>query len=69
MSVPTYQESYETYPKPTQAELEMADKLIAEALKELESEPPKTHQETIAEFERVREEIINQYPNILSSNQ
>jgi hypothetical protein len=46
----------------------MAEKLLAEALKEIEFEPPKTAQEAWLEFEKVREEIINQYQNILSNN-
>ena len=60
MSVSSYQESYEVYPKPTEAELEMAHKIIAEALAELESEPPKTAQETWKEFEELRQDIIKQ---------
>ena len=59
MSVSSYQK-YSIDPQPTKDELEIADKIIAEALAELESEPPKTAQESWKEFERIREEIIKQ---------
>jgi hypothetical protein len=42
MTVSSYQE-YSIDPKPTKTELEMADKIIVEALTELESEPPNTN--------------------------
>ena len=63
MSILTSEKSIPKYginPPPTKAELEMADKIIALALMELESEPPKTDKESWTEFERVREEIIKQ---------
>ena len=60
MSVPTYQESYETYPKPTEGERERARELIKIALTELETELPMTPEETIKEFEELRQDIIKQ---------
>jgi len=59
MSVSIFQK-YSIKPPPTKEELERADRIIAEALAELESEPSKTAEEAWAEFERVREEIIKQ---------
>ncbi len=53
-------QKYSINPPPTEEELERADRIIAEALAELSSEPPKTAEESWAEFERVREEIIKQ---------
>lgn len=63
MSVSTYQESYETYPKPTEAELVKAREIIAEAKKRVKANPPKTAKEAWAKFEEVREKIIESVNN------
>ena len=55
---------YEIYSKPTLEELQKAELIMFEALKEFESEPTKTALQIWREFEEVREEIINQYDNI-----
>ncbi len=60
MTVSSYQESYETYPLPTETELKTARELINEAENELENEPTMTAEETITEFEKLRQQIMRE---------
>ncbi len=63
MTTSTYQESYETYSKPTEDELVKAREIIAEAKKRVKANPPKTAQEAWAKFETVRQKIIDSVNN------
>jgi hypothetical protein len=63
MTISTYQDNYETYSKPTEAELEMASKIIAKAKLNAKLNRSKTPQEAWIKFETVRQKIIDSVNN------
>jgi vacuolar-type H+-ATPase subunit H len=63
MSVSTYQDNYETYPLPTEAELEKAREIIAKRKLKAKLNRSKTLEEARAKFENVRKKIINSLNN------
>ena len=66
MSVPTYKESYEIYPLPTEAELEKAREIVAKGKKRAKLNRSKSPQEAWAKFDEVRGKIRESVNN--SSN-
>ena len=57
MSLVTYQESYKTYPKPTEAELAKARELIAKGKLRAKLNRSKSPTEAWAKFDEVRRNI------------
>jgi hypothetical protein len=66
MSVSTYQDNYETYPLPTEAELEKAREIVAKGKKRAKFNRSKSPQEAWAKFDEVRRKIRESVNN--SSN-
>ena len=63
MSVSTHQDNYETFPKPTEAELEKAREIIAKGKLKAKLNRSKTPEEARLKFENVRKKIINSVNN------